>query len=167
MPTLCKHVHRHTFFSNTQCAYRSKLYLVNTIECKGCENPRDKYDLQGVGQEIAGKTCLNTRYKKLIGAKIDSYLLSQCDIETWLIYYEIQHCLPIVMEYDWRTTIEGTFLWKGLFIFGPFHMTGISHFIFLSIGKIHFKLYMPFSLLVMGSKRILACNLCNVFQEME
>lgn len=56
-------------------------------------------DWQGVCQEIVGKTCLNTRSIKLIGIEIDLHLLRQNDIEEWLIYYQIQHYMPIVMGY--------------------------------------------------------------------
>ena len=36
----CKHDLDEKFALNTQCTNRLKLYLVNTIDCNGCENPR-------------------------------------------------------------------------------------------------------------------------------
>ena len=82
----------------------------------------------GVCQEIVGKTCFNTRRRKLIGVEVDLCLLNQYDIEMWLIYCQIQHCMPIVMGYDWHVMVEGAFLLMGWFCFLPFYVMSIFSF---------------------------------------
>ena len=61
--------------------------------------------------------------------EVDSYILSPNEIEVWLIYYEIQHCLPLVMGYGWPVMVEGGFSFDKLIIFFAFPCGG--HFSFL------------------------------------
>ena len=119
------------------------------------------FNRRGVCQEIVGKTCLNIRHIKLIGIEIDSYLLSQYDIEEWLIYYHIQHCMPIVMGYDWHVR-WGDLSFDGFILFFSFPCD--EHFFILaflltckidSIHYIYFLIILIF-LLVMGAKKSLA-----------
>ena len=115
------------------------------------------FDQWGVGSEIAGNTCLHTKCRKLTSAYASSYLLHQCDIEVWLIYYAIQHCLPIVVRYSWCVMLEGIILLMGwFFIFFAFSCDGHFFIIaFLLTRRIKFRFYMPFFCLWQMQKRTL------------
>ena len=95
----------------------------------------------------------------LISVEVDSYLLSHYKIETLLIYYEIHHCLPIVMGYSWRVMVEGTFLlinWFLIFSFTYDKQLFIYLFSFFSflIFFWHARLILDFICLSFGLWRV-------------
>lgn len=101
----------------------------------------------------------------LTSVEVDLHLLSHYEIEAWLIYYMIQHCLPIIMIWlmgngweDLSSFDRLVFFFFFLFFFkvpcdGHFFHCGFSF-----NGQDSFHIYMPFFLLVMSGKRSLGHN---------